>query len=255
MAAVFAIATISTGAAFANHPVLVEGESDSDGDGRIGLAENIDGDQIYGTINAALAAVAANGTVTVVTSGRFAEALNITTTTGNVTVEAAPGVVADLNAVLTGSDPRAATFTGGNAGRQQVSGIVVNAARNTRVVLRNLSSRNWTNGVLILGNSVVLIENCKFENNVSTGITVRGASAVLIDNCSVASSGIRRNSAGVSDAPSPGYGIATFGYSYVNMQNSSVVGSASSGVGRFENSRVVGDTFKILANNPDFSGF
>ncbi len=66
-----------TASVSANHPVLVEGEKDFDGDGLIGAAENTDGDLVFGTITAALAAAngaaAQNGRVTIVTSGRFAD--------------------------------------------------------------------------------------------------------------------------------------------------------------------------------------
>src|SRR6185503_9717894 len=63
----------------ANHPVLVEGEQDFDGDGRIGVMEDTDNatDRIFGTITTALLGMNgganANGLVLIVTSGRFPE--------------------------------------------------------------------------------------------------------------------------------------------------------------------------------------
>ena len=110
----------------ANHPVLVEGNNcadagpnvttvppgtcgDFDGDGLIGTAEDTDNntDRIFGTINAALGAdrngASQNGRVTIVTSGRFAEVVNITAANGNVTLEAAPGIEANIDAVLSGT--------------------------------------------------------------------------------------------------------------------------------------------------------
>ena len=57
-AALAGICLCTSTAVFANHPVLVEGESDFDGDGLLGVAEDTDNDtdQVFGTINAALAA-------------------------------------------------------------------------------------------------------------------------------------------------------------------------------------------------------
>ena len=46
---------------WANHAVLVEGEADFDGDGVVGLAEDTDGDRVFGTIAAALADLGQNG--------------------------------------------------------------------------------------------------------------------------------------------------------------------------------------------------
>ena len=94
--------------ASANHAVLVEGEQDYDGDGLIGQADDNDNatDRIFGTITAALGAAnggaGQNGRVTIVTSGRFFESVTIAPTTGNVTLEAAPGVEANVEAVAVG---------------------------------------------------------------------------------------------------------------------------------------------------------
>ena len=88
----------------ANHPVFVEGNclnppagnpalvpagtcGDYDGDGLIGTAEDTDGDRVFGTITAALGAGTGanqNGRVVIVTSGTFAEVVNITGANGNV---------------------------------------------------------------------------------------------------------------------------------------------------------------------------
>ncbi len=199
----------------ANHPVLVEGNCDSpvpgttlvspgtcgdfDGDGRIGTAEDTDGaDRIFGTINAAIgpgtgaaAGTGANhnGAVTIVRSGRFAETIYIgqaftgpggvgIASPGNVTLEAAPGVDADINAVLQG-DPQ-----GGNTVRQGQPGIAISYLTNadSRVVtLRNLTVRNFDVGIWANNASKVVIENCRVENNLNAGIrvsnTARGGNA------------------------------------------------------------------------------
>jgi hypothetical protein len=205
----FACVSLSTDTVLANHPVLVEGNCDSpvpgttlvspgtcgdfDGDGRIGTAEDTDGaDRIFGTLRAALgpgtgaaAGTGANfnGTITIVTSGRFAETLFIgnsgidvgegTANPGNVTIEAAPGVEAQIDAVLQG-DP-----AGGNGTRQDATGIKIAYTNNDRrVVLRNLTIRNFTTAVFITLNSRVTIDSCRFENN-------RFQSMLLVDNAQV----------------------------------------------------------------------
>ena len=221
----------------ANHPVLVEGNCDSpvpgttlvapgtcgdfDGDGRIGTAEDTDGaDRIFGTLAAALgpgtgaaAGTGANhnGTITIVNSGRFAETLNILPGVGfnhgNVTLQAAPGVDADIDAVLQG-DPG-----GNNVTRQGGVGITINASGSSTVTLRNLNFRNFTEGVRVLGASRVTIDNCRFENNVNYGIRVQNTAVVGIFRSSVASTGYR-NGSGVplcpagGCIPAPGHGIA-----------------------------------------------
>lgn len=202
--------------AFANHAVYVEGEEDFDRDGRIGAAEDTDGDAIFGKINTALAAAAGglnqNGKAIIVTSGRFLETVSIT---GPVTLEAAPGVEADIEAFLSPAvdATRLADFdtpTINNTTRQSAPGIVVNvpvspgglagmpqvpglAGTNDRpVVLRNLTIRNWTDGVTVV-NGQVLIDNVRIEHNIQHGVNVLNNSQVAIVNTSVAASGFRVN--------------------------------------------------------------
>jgi Right handed beta helix region len=196
---------------------------DYDGDGRIGTAEDTDGaDRIFGTLKAALgpgtgaaAGTGANnnGTITIVRSGRFAEQLLIGNTTpsipgqgtanpGNVTIEAAPGVEANINAVLQG-DP-----ANGNAARLASTGITINYANNnTRVVLRNLTISNFATGVQILQNSRVTIDHCRFENNLHYGIRVQDDARLGVFDSRVSSTGFRINS-GVAGNPGPGHGIS-----------------------------------------------
>jgi hypothetical protein len=224
----------------ANHPVLVEGNCDSpvpgttivnigqcgdyDGDGRIGTAEDTDGaDRIFGTLKAALgpgtgaaAGTGANnnGTIIIVRSGRFAEQLLIgsphplqpdqgTAVPGNVTIEAAPGVTATIDAVLQG-DP-----AGGNTARQAGAGIVIyyeNPGLNDRVViLRNLSIRNWSQGVYAGGVSSVIVDNCLFEHNNSAGMIHRSTGNLVVTNSQFNSNGRRIP---VSGPPNPGDGLA-----------------------------------------------
>jgi pectin methylesterase-like acyl-CoA thioesterase len=165
-----------------NHPVLVEGNGlnppagnpgpvlpgtcgDYDGDTRIGTAEDLDGDRVFGTLTAALGGGTGanqNGSVIIVTSGVFAEVVTITAVNGNVTLEAAPGVEADIDAVLQG-DP-------GSGGRQNAPGIIVDAPDDRRVIIRNVRSRNWTTGIQVRGRSHVTIESVRVENNTNWGI-------------------------------------------------------------------------------------
>ncbi|MGH9662767.1 MAG: right-handed parallel beta-helix repeat-containing protein [Bryobacteraceae bacterium] len=225
----------------ANHPVLVEGNcnvppfpsstvtlagtcGDFDGDGRIGADEDNDGDRVFGTIAAALGAGLAanqNGMVTIVTSGTFAEAVSITAANGNVTLQAAPGVVAIIDAVL-GGDP-------GNVARQNNPGIVVNSPSNRYVILRNLISRNWTSGIRVAGASRVTIENCILENNVAHGIEVLGTARVVIDDSQVIGSGFRAG-ANPNNAANPGRGVSFGENSTGALWRTRITGSAADGV-------------------------
>jgi hypothetical protein len=232
----------------ANHPVLVEGNCDSpvpgttlvspgtcgdfDGDGRIGTAEDTDGaDRIFGTLRAALgpgtgaaAGTGANfnGSILIVKSGRFAEFLYIgnsgfvpgegAVNPGNVTIEAAPGVEADIDAVLQG-DP-----AGGNTSRQASGGIVIIYSSNTSVVtLRNLTIRNWVEGVGSALNSRVNIDNCRFENNFNNAVHVFDNVLLTISNSQFTANGRRIP---VTGAPAPGNGLLVQGGAQARVFNS-----------------------------------
>jgi parallel beta-helix repeat protein len=235
----------------ANHPVLVEGETDFDGDGLIGAAEDTDNatDQVFGTINAALGMANAganqNGRVVVVTSGRFLARTTITAANGNVTLEAAPGVEANIEAVRAGD--------GGNAMRQGVQGIIVNAPATRIVTIRNIISRNWTSGIEIQGASRVIIDNCRFENNTNYGIQALGTSKVTISNTAVNASGFR-SGAGVDNMPNPGIGICFEGQSSGTVAFTTVSGSAAAGISNMTgNRRAVGIlSVNVFDNMGDF---
>lgn len=251
----FAVALSITPSGSANHPVLVEGNCDSpvpgttivtagtcgdfDGDGRIGTAEDTDGaDRIFGTIGAAIgpgtgaaAGTGANqnGRVIIVKSGRFSEVLLITGANGNVQLEAAPGVEANIDAVLQG-DP-----AGGNNARQSSSGIIVEAPADRRVTLRNLTIRNWVTGVEVRGDSHVFIDNCRIENNVGTGIIATGNSRLTVDHSRITATGYR---VGLGDAPrsvtpANGNGIEFQMNSSGVIANTSITGSFGVGIARF----------------------
>ena len=238
-------------AAFANHPVLVEGEQDFDGDGLIGMAEDNDGnDQVFGTINAALGAANQganqNGHVIIVTSGRFLEGITITAANGDVTLQAAPGVEAEIEAVRAG-DPASAV-------RQGAPGIVVDAPNNRIVTIRNIVSRNWTKGIEIMGDSRVVIDACRIEHNRDFGIHVMDSAKATITNSQVVGSGFR-NGGGVDNTPAPGDGIRFDDSSSGVVASTIVSGNFAAGIanplGRRRNVTLFTGVV-AFDNNPDF---
>jgi len=239
----------------ANHPVLVEGNCDSpvpgttlvspgtcgdfDGDGRIGTAEDTDGaDRIFGTLRAALgpgtgaaAGTGANhnGTITIVTSGRFAESLFIgdggivpgegVANPGNVTIEAAPGVSAALDAVLQG-DP-----AGGNTTRQNGDAIdIYYLTTGKKVVLRNLTIRNYSWGIYATLNASVTIDNCRFEHILNYGIQAVNSSKVFVIGSRFNGTGFRIG--GPSAVASPGHAISFEGTASGEIAKSQITGTA-----------------------------
>ena len=240
----------------ANHPVLVEGERDFDGDGLIGLDENNDSasDQVFGTINTALGMANAganqNGSVIVVTSGRFLESVNITGANGNVTLEAAPGVSATVEAVRAGDGAN-------NTTRQALPGIIVNSPANRIVTIRNMISHNWTDGIQIMGASRVIIDNCRVENNTNFGIHVLGSAKVTISNSTIASSGFRSGAAPANNNPNPGIGIGFEGSSTGTIAFSTVSSSAQAGLSNKSSAgrKAIGIlSVNAFDNNPNFDG-
>ncbi len=261
------LAMWSTPALLANHPVLVEGNCDSpvpgtttgvpagtcgdfDGDGRIGTAEDTDGaDRIFGTINAALgpgtgaaAGTGANrnGTITIVTSGRFAETITIGPVTqgdppavsevSNVTIEAAPGVRAAIDAVLQG-DP-----AGGNTARQGAVGITIDTPASAKVILRNLVVRNFLEGVRATTNSRVIIENCIFEHNRDFGLRAMDDSRLIVNGSSILGTGFR---VPVSGAANPGNGVQFEGTSGGSIVKTSILGSFGIGLSNVSSRTVI----------------
>ena len=274
----------------ANHPVLVEGNCDSpipgttilnnagtcgdfDGDGRIGTAEDTDGaDRIFGTLAAALgpgtgaaAGTGANhnGKIIIVASGRFAETLVVgnplvsggpgSANPGNVTIEAAPGVEANIDAVLDGDTAAAATA---NKNRQAKVGITINYTPSfpSRVVtLRNLVIRNFVIGVDVVGISRVNIDNCRFENNTRTNLRLRNTSQTVVTNSQIQSAGFRIGS--VSSAGEPGDGIQVLKGSKLRVADTTIAHNRGAGI---NNAGLAPDVvlFKVgtYYNNPNFVG-
>ena len=208
---------------YANHPVFVEGNclvapagtgtvtttgtcGDYDGDSRIGTAEDNDGDNVFGTLTGALGSTGANnnGAIVIVTSGVFNDSgLQIS---GNVTLEAAPGVTAILDAVLAG-DPN-------NTARQSQTAITIDAQLDKRIIIKNITIRNWATGVFMTGQSQVSMENVKLENNVNFGIFVELNGRLTLINSSIIATGYRTGSAGNSPSvvvPNPGVSLRISG--------------------------------------------
>lgn len=263
----------------ANHPVLVEGNCDSpvpgttlvspgtcgdfDGDGRIGTAEDTDGaDRIFGTINAALgpgtgaaAGTGANhnGTITIVSSGRFAEVIYIgqqllgpgspgVANPGNVTLEAAPGVNAQINAVLQG-DP-----SGMNVGRQGQFGVAVSYttnAANRMVTLRNLTIRNFDIGVWASNDARLVIDNCVIEGNLNYGVRVSNTARVVIVDSKIVSTGFR-NGAGVPTVPTVGNGLTVDNSARARISNSVFAQNAVTGIANNTGSATNVQIYKVV---------
>jgi hypothetical protein len=252
------------GAAAQGHTVLVEGNCDSpvpgttlvapgtcgdfDGDGRIGTAEDTDGaDRIFGTINAALGTgtgaaagtgINHNGRVIIVTSGRFHESIYIgqnlcgpgcpgAASPGNVTLEAAPGVDAVIDAQFQG-DP-----AGGNASRLAATGIGVAYIPNTTtgltrvVVLRNLTVRNFARGAEVSHNARVVIDNCRFENNLNYGVLLNFGALAVIKNSEITGTGFRTVTAA---AANPGHGLVLDASAQARLVDTTVSHNANVGI-------------------------
>jgi hypothetical protein len=247
----------------ANHPVLVEGNNaalfpnptsalnsggvsgDYDGDGLVGTSEDTDNaiDRIFGTLTFALGnlngtGANANGHIIIVTSGRFAEALtiNLSPTAGGVQIiEAAPGVQANIDAVLQGN-VRPAPLDG--ATLQASTGLTINDTNTfpspKSVLLRNLVLRNWQVGVRTTGVARVTMTNCRLDSNVQHGVLVTGMGCFEMTNCQVSTSGMRFPTPGIG-GQNPGNGItfqdATFGSLYNNTITSNLGVGVAIGAG------------------------
>lgn len=235
----------------ANHSVLVEGESDFDGDGLLGADEDADGDQVFGTIGAAVSGVGNNGHVTIVTSGRFLESVRLDGT-GVSVLEGAPGVEAIVEA-----------FQGGGAAdannmRQQRAGIVVHTDGSFPIEIRNVTSRNWTDGIVVRGSSRVTIDGVRVDSNVNYGIHVEGDSRVVVTNSQVNASGYRRSGSlgltpGGDIAPSPGIGIGFEDGSSGIVSFTTVAHSFGTGVMSNGKVRLLANT--VFDNSPNYDGF
>jgi hypothetical protein len=233
---------------FANHPQVVEGATTVDGDMNFGVAEDMDGnDGIFGTISGCLGAmnggIGQNGTCLISTSGDFAETINIT---GQVTIAAAPGVEANIEAFLIPSSPRIQAFPAAMMdpfGLQRQPGIIINAPANRQVILRNLTITNWTDGVRIMGDSRVLMDNVRIDHNITNGMLVTGNAQVAVNDSQITSTGFRLN--GMTGdfpgmmAPMPGAGINVQGNAQVMIRNTAISGNFGAAVLQADGARAL----------------
>lgn len=275
MLSMLGLALIGGSSVSANHPVLVEGNCDSpvpgttiveagtcgdyDGDGRIGTAEDTDGaDRIFGTLNAAVgpgtgaaAGTGANlnGRVIIVKSGRFAETLVLTpagsSASGNLELEAAPGVEANIDAVLQG-DP-----AGGNTFRQSSVGIFIDWPPSGTVTLRNLTIRNYLEGVRATNNSRVYLENCRVQHNRDYGLRAVGGARLTVNNCQITSTGRRIPVGG--GVPGPGHGISFEFLSGGVVSNSIIANSVGAAISNTSGNAV--RVFHVVRSDNDGGGF
>src|SRR5207237_1068104 len=144
----------------------------------------------------------------------------------------------------------------GNADRQTMPGIVVNSPATRIVTIRNIVSRNWTDGIQINGASRVVIDNCRIENNTNFGIHVTGSSKVTINNTQVTASGFRSGASPVNNTANPGIGIGFEGTSTGTVAFSMVAGSAAAGISNKTSNRAgVGIlSVNVFDNATDFDG-
>ncbi len=231
--------------ALANHPVFVEGNcfgpgvgstttglqrspvppgscGDYDGDGRIGGAEDADMDNTYGTIGAAVAAVASNGRVTMVRSGTYPESVRLEPVEGaSIVLDAAPGVDANIDAVVQGE--------AGGPERAEMTGIVVDGCRTCGVTIRNITVRNWLEGIRLRGRSQALLDHVRSKGNLDYGIRLRQNADAAVRNSTVVGNGYRKDAAGAGEAQ-PGIGNRVHDDASAVVTDSSVPGNRAAGI-------------------------
>jgi hypothetical protein len=135
-----------------------------------------------------------------------------------VTIQAAPGVSAEINAVLQGD------VAGNNNVRQEGVGIDVFAASpDNKIILRNLTIRNYATGLRLQANSRVTIENCRFENNRDYGIQVLNTARLEAKGLRIAATGFRVSTA--NNTTTFGHGISFEGNSAGTVFHSQITGS------------------------------
>lgn len=147
--------------------------------------------------------------------------------TGNVTLEAAAGVEANLDAVRQGD--------AGSGARQSQPGIIVDASANSQVVIRNIQSRNWTSGFQIKSVSRVALEGVRAEHNLNYGVEIDDSARVSISDSEVSATGRRVNPAtsifpSAANRPDPGAGIEFDGRSTGTVYFTRVNGSFGAGI-------------------------
>lgn len=215
---------------------------DYDGDGLIGTAEDEDLDNNFGTINAGLEAVAQNGTVTIVSNGTFPEAVRLTPVEGaSVTLEAAPGVRASIDAVVQGQ--------AGNADRATQTGILVRGCSECQVTVRNITARNFARGVAVRGRSQVLLFGIRAEGNLNYGIKAMDRARLTMRRAVVNATGYRKDAAGVAEAK-PGIGVKISEAAKASIYHATVSNSRDAGIKAKRDNVVLRDV-QLFGNHPN----
>lgn len=213
---------------------------DYDNDERVGGFEDVDGDNVYGTINGALSALGGgNGRVVIVKSGTFGQQIAVSLGTGHVQIEAADGVEANIDATVWLS-------TTGNTVREQGIGLLLSGQPGTSITLRNLTIRNWLIGMRVAGSVRLIVEHCRFDNNLNYAIQMLALSRITMTRSRIAHTGRRLVS--VNPPPSPGTGIQFADQAGGVLHDSVILNSVGAGV--HQNSAFnVGLCSMILADN------
>jgi hypothetical protein len=159
----------------------------------------------------------------------------------SLVLEAAPGVDANIDAVVQGQ--------AGNAERAKQAGIVVHSCATCRTTVRNLTVRNWLAGLRIRGHSQVLLDDVRAEGNLNTGIRIRGHSRVAVRNSAVTATGYRKD-AGGAGTPSPGVGIRAHDRTRTSVVDSVVSGSFRAGIVA-PRDRIVLRRVQLFNNHPN----
>ncbi len=259
--------SLAAGPVWANHPVTVEGNcfgpgsgatatglrrspvepgtcGDYDGDGLIGAGEDNDLDNNYGTINAALGAVAQNGTVTIVANGTYPEAVGLEPAEGaSVTLEAAPGVRASIDAVVQGE--------AGNAERQAQHGVRIRGCATCRVTFRNITVRNFAHGINVGDRSRALLQGVRVEGNLNYGIKAIDTARVTIHRSTVNATGFRKDAAGVAEA-NPGMGVRIGRDAKASIFYGTISNNRSAGIKAHRNDVELRGV-QVFGNNPNYA--
>jgi parallel beta-helix repeat protein len=104
---------------------------------------------------------------------------------GNIEIAAAPGVEAIIDAVLQG-DP-----AGGNNFRQESVGLLFSTTADRRIILRNLTVRNWAEGLRAVNAARITVIGCRFQNNRDFGIRAADSSRVAVYHSEISATGFR----------------------------------------------------------------
>jgi len=175
---------------------------------------------------------------------------------GQVTIEAAPGVLAGIEAFVAPPDARRQEFPTAAAdplALQAAPGIVINSPDDRYVILRNLTVTNWTTGIMIGGNSHVILDRVRVDHNINNGILVSDNAEVLIQNSQITSTGFRVNPGTgnfpTDNAPMPGKGVVFQDRSQGRITDTTISGNFDDGLDRDRRARVQMDNVTFFDNN------